>query len=188
MKTKIFNLILLTFVLAFTSCITSVDEIPNKFEDSEYTWNEISKDAAQTLWRDYPSGKQHNKATVYELYTANKIRRTEHCRVELESNNYVVSVMSSVTTVTFSFDGALENYQFFQAEEDSSLVKIVTKVEAVATDDEISADETDNAEARYIETSNKEQFFRNGWLILDKLITNTEFHHDMCYTYIVYED
>ncbi len=165
MKTRIFNLILLAFVLAFTSCITSVDEIPNKFEDSEYTWNEISKEAAQTLWSSYPSGRQHNKATVYELYTANKIRKTEHCRVELESNNYVVSVMSSVTTLTLSFDGALENYQFFQAEKDSSLVKI-----------KVNKDDDD------------EKIFRNGWLILDKIITNTEDYHDMCYTYIVYED
>ncbi len=164
MKTKIFNLILLAFVLAFTSCITSVDEIPNKFEDSEYNWTKISTDEAQSLWSTFPSGKQHNKATVYELYTANKIRKTEHCRVKLESNNYVVSVMSSVTTLTFNFE-ELKDYQFFQAEEDPSLVKIVP-----------DANDYD------------EKIFRNGWLILDKIITNTEDYHDMCYTYIVYED
>ena len=184
MKTK--YLILLAFVLAFTSCITSVDEIPNKFEDSEYTWNEISKDAAQTLWRDYPSGKQHNKATVYELYTANKIRKTEHCSVKLESGNYTVSVMSNTITITFSYED-LKNYKFFQAKEDSSLVKVMRDI---TTDSE----NADNGEANAVDTNiisdteDGEKIFRNGWLILDKLITNTEFHHDMQYTYIVYED
>ena len=174
MKRSIFNLIILTVILGLTSCITSVSEIPQKFEDSEYTWNEISKDAAQTLWSTFPSGKQHNKATVYELYTANKIRKTEHCSVKLESGNYTVSVMSNTINITFSYED-LKNYKFFQAKEDSSLVKVMRDI--TNDDAEIMADPDDGS-----------KFFRNGWLILDKRIDNTEFHHAMQYTYIVYED
>ena len=65
--------------------------------------------------------------------------------------------------------------KFFQAKEDPALVKVMRDI--TNDDAEIMADPDDGS-----------KFFRNGWLILEKIITNKESYHDMQYTYIVYED
>ena len=152
------------FTATLFSCVQTVDEYPCEYDD--YTWIPISSALAEAKWIT-PAKKEYSKATVYNLYTGNLVRRFKDCPVsdyKPDPDHFQVSQIDLITQVTYGKDFLTEDKEYFTTLADTSLLRIKSG---------------DNS-------SQTVYTFKDGWLREHCIITNQDNNHQMCCTYFDY--
>lgn len=161
----IISCILFFFLYSCSSSIYSTDEFPN--EDLQLEWEQISKDEAKKLFLSYQT-EVHEKATVYERYPGNKIRKFPDCTVEKNlDSTYNILIIQMTFSVTLNLEELQDNFVYYKAKSDSSFIKMVPT-------------EENSLDNMYI--------YKDGWLVEQLVVNNQPNWHDFCDDLIIYKD
>lgn len=121
-KTLIFALA--ASIVLFTSCLMNPFHNYPAPDFSKYDWEEISKEEAQELWKNYPAGKIADKVTVYIdypgcTYTYPNTKVRYH-----DPEGYYVMTSANYTDLNVKLDYEDKDVKIYQSNVDNDLVKI----------------------------------------------------------------